>query len=321
MRSREENFYNLSVGVKTNKNIYESFEKFIGGEVISDYQCDNCNKKVDITKRCVISYLPNVLIVHLQRIVFDLDTLMNQKINSRLEFPHELNLEPYTKEGLNWREKKKKPKVEGKDEDKETEDNAAEPREEGGNIPEEPSKEEGPYSEHPKEYYEYVLKGVVVHTGTADFGHYYSYINIKNNKWLEFNDSTIRDFDPKHIESECFGGMVSSDSGDDVWGFHKMGAMRETSKNANILVYERQVKDSLKVVIKNEDDRERLQKAVNLELEPNTQFSEENPLEKFIDYFSIKKYIPENIYKVFYYNYYYFIFFPKISFLIITNII
>ena len=48
-----------------------------------------------------------------------------------------------------------------------------------------------------------------MHTGSADSGHYYSYINIINDviqrnkdknlkfeeKWLEFNDSFIRDFD------------------------------------------------------------------------------------------------------------------------------
>ncbi len=49
------------------------------------------------------------------------------------------------------------------------------------------------------EYYEYRLKGVVVHLGTADFGHYYSYIECEDGKWLEFNDSNIRDFDKKNI--------------------------------------------------------------------------------------------------------------------------
>jgi len=30
------------------------------------------------------------------------------KVNSRYEFPHQLNLEPYTVEGLDWREKQAK---------------------------------------------------------------------------------------------------------------------------------------------------------------------------------------------------------------------
>jgi ubiquitin carboxyl-terminal hydrolase 34 len=59
------------------------------------------------------------------------------------------------------------------------------------------------------ENFEYKLVGVVVHMGTADAGHYISYINInrgtksednpewlktENDKWLEFNDSLVKDW-------------------------------------------------------------------------------------------------------------------------------
>ncbi len=37
-------------------------------------------------------------------------------------------------------------------------------------------------------YYE--LCGVVVHSGVAESGHYYSYIK-KKNQWYEFNDTKI----------------------------------------------------------------------------------------------------------------------------------
>ncbi len=80
------------------KTLNESLHKYIAGETISDYTCSNCNKRVDIMKRCVLTSLPNILIIHLQRIVFNLDTLMNEKINSRLEFPLELNMESFMKE-------------------------------------------------------------------------------------------------------------------------------------------------------------------------------------------------------------------------------
>jgi len=36
--------------------------------------------------------------VHLQRIVFDFDTLRNQKLNDRVEFPNVLNLKEYMTE-------------------------------------------------------------------------------------------------------------------------------------------------------------------------------------------------------------------------------
>jgi len=70
-----QNFLNLSLEVKNMKNIYDSFTKFIQGEVISDFTCSGCHKKVNITKRICLSKLPNVLFIHLQRIIFDLDLL------------------------------------------------------------------------------------------------------------------------------------------------------------------------------------------------------------------------------------------------------
>jgi len=63
--------------------------------------------------------------------------------------------------------------------------------------------------EEPKENFEYKLVGVVVHMGTADAGHYLSYINISRgekdeespewlltdkDKWLEFNDSFVKSY-------------------------------------------------------------------------------------------------------------------------------
>ena len=45
------------------------------------------------------------------------------------------------------------------------------------------------------QYYEYQLRGVVIHMGTSDGGHYYSFINDKlgekggkPGQWYEFND-------------------------------------------------------------------------------------------------------------------------------------
>ena len=65
--------------------------------------------------------------------------------------------------------------------------------------------------------YEYRLCGVVVHYGTAEFGHYYSYINTNRgnkenildpskDKWLEYNDSMIRSFNIEDLDKNCFGG-------------------------------------------------------------------------------------------------------------------
>ena len=57
----------------------------------------------------------------------------------------------------------------------------------------------------------------MVHSGTADSGHYYSYIKEQETferdqpeKWYEFNDTLVRDFDKSEIPSECFGGVESN---------------------------------------------------------------------------------------------------------------
>ena len=103
---RNELFYNLSVTVKNLENLYETLGETIRVEEISDFRCDTCNQKVNINRRCSIDEFPNVLIFHLQRLVFSLITFQNEKINSKMEFPFELNIEPFSTEGIEWRERK-----------------------------------------------------------------------------------------------------------------------------------------------------------------------------------------------------------------------
>ena len=60
--------------------------------------------------------------------------------------------------------------------------------------------------------YWYSLVGVVVHTGTAEGGHYYSFIRdrtSKENSWYLFNDAEAKHFDPNQIAAECFGGEMT----------------------------------------------------------------------------------------------------------------
>ena len=66
-------------------------------------------------------------------------------------------------------------------------------------------------------YYEYELKGINVHIGNFDGGHYFSFIDVnrdgKNNllneypkeNWLQFNDSRVSVFDTNTIPNECYG--------------------------------------------------------------------------------------------------------------------
>ncbi|KAI4670163.1 uncharacterized protein J4E79_000444 [Alternaria viburni] len=67
----------------------------------------------------------------------------------------------------------------------------------------------------PKEADMFDLVGVLVHTGTCEHGHYYSYIRERPcptgttaQTWVEFDDSSVGSFDPADIAYKAFGGFT-----------------------------------------------------------------------------------------------------------------
>ena len=75
------------------------------------------------------------------------------------------------------------------------------------------------------DYYDYKLKGVVIHHGRAEQGHYYSYIH-KDNKWIEFNDTNVTVVDLDTVTNNGFGQTGSPKS----------------IPTAYLLIYERETK-------------------------------------------------------------------------------
>ena len=104
----------------------------------------------------------------------------NKKINSFFEFPLELDLEEFTQLA------QLKKDIES-----------------GGFT-------DPGLREIPKSYFQYKLKGIIVHIGSINSGHYYSFVEDRESKfeeeqWWEFNDELIRKFDLKNLQEEAFG--------------------------------------------------------------------------------------------------------------------
>lgn len=218
---RSEPFISIGVPVKNKKSIQEGLSSFIQGDMLEGdnaYLCAKCDKKVDTLKRTVIKDLPRFLIMSLKRFEFDFDRMIRVKVNDYCEFPLELDMLPYTQEGLRRKEQAAKRQQEAAEKGEAVEEQEPEPL------------------KHPADYYQYKLKGVIVHTGTADSGHYYSFIKdtqtVEGERWYEFNDHIVRDFDLAELANETFGG-------DDNFGGNMMQMRSQKWRNAYIVLYER----------------------------------------------------------------------------------
>lgn len=66
---------------------------------------------------------------------------------------------------------------------------------------------------------------------------------------MEFNDSTVRDFNFEKIKDECYGGDKSS-SDDSGWSFGG-----SYGKSAYMLIYERRKKRPLKILVSEEEEK------------------------------------------------------------------
>lgn len=76
----------------------------------------------------------------------------------------------------------------------------------------------------------YHLVGVLIHSGCAESGHYYSFIKDRmKDQWYEFNDTHVNPFNLSNLKNECFGGGRDGSTSND-WDNNR-------SKSAYILIY------------------------------------------------------------------------------------
>jgi len=130
------------------------------------------------------------------------------KLNHRVTFPQTLNMERYTTEGQLWRQHQTANTIKRRENGvNQSSDLEAVPSSGAGQAHQKfgtpPRSIDMPphlaalptmaYELHPKEYYEYELQGIVIHRGTAQSGHYYSFIKDSSDEsgWLRLDDSTV----------------------------------------------------------------------------------------------------------------------------------
>nr|XP_012145219.1 PREDICTED: ubiquitin carboxyl-terminal hydrolase 34 isoform X2 [Megachile rotundata] len=222
-----EEFYTVRCQVADMRNLYESLDEVTVKDTLEGdnmYTCSQCGKKARAEKRACFKKLPHILCFNTMRYTFNMGTMLKEKVNTHFSFPLRLDMSGYVEKKLmpqHYQEEKKASEKKKSESDCQT----------GlGND------EEGEM-----EHYQYDLIGVTVHTGTADGGHYYSFIRDRTSpnkdKWFLFNDAEVKPFDPNQIAAECFGGEMTSKTYDSVTDKF-MDFSFEKTNSAYMLFYE-----------------------------------------------------------------------------------
>jgi ubiquitin C-terminal hydrolase len=200
---RKEPFINLELIIRGKESIQDSLASLTEGELMEGdnrVECEDCGEKKDCIRRTCLGSLPNILILHLKRFDLDYNTFETVKLNNRCAFPLTLDVKPYTSEGIEEREAMA----------------AAVDKADGELTLEQLQtlQKRGKRGQDEEDYL-YELKGILVHAGVAQGGHYYSFIREKGagtdpakDLWLRFDDEDVTPFNPADIEVQCFGGTA-----------------------------------------------------------------------------------------------------------------
>ncbi|BFY99847.1 hypothetical protein BsWGS_02887 [Bradybaena similaris] len=222
---REEAFIALNLTVK-NATLQDSLDQFVKGELLEGanaYFCEKCGEKRNTIKRMCIKSLPPVLCIQLKRFGYDWESNRALKFDDYFKFPWTLDMEPYTVEGMARRESEQMDRrslcsdVDSQSTNS-TEGEGAGSDNQNGDVD---SSTEAACINPESSPIHYDLVGIVVHSGQANAGHYYSFIrdrrgtvltNPNKGKWFKFNDTVVEEFDLNDgsVEQECFGGTYKA---------------------------------------------------------------------------------------------------------------
>ncbi|CAK8688756.1 unnamed protein product [Clavelina lepadiformis] len=180
---REEPYFALNLPVKSG-SLEDSLRQFVAGEKLEGdnaYLCEKCNEKRTVLKRTCIKTLPPVLTIQLKRFGYDWEAGRSLKFDHYFRFPHEVDMQPYLYDASPAHRTRHRT----------------------------------------SEQQLYRLVGIVIHSGQAQAGHYYSLIkdrrgnptsNPHHGRWFKFNDTNVEEFEmtEQSLEEECFGGTFTS---------------------------------------------------------------------------------------------------------------
>ena len=211
--SKEEKFFFLQLDIENNHSLEECLEYFFKSEELSGenkYQyIDNFGKKAlyDATKFYKFKKLPNLLFIQLKRFQYDSKTFIFHKNNKGISFKEEIDLINYIDEN-NFNIKNKESK------------------------------------KNKKNKKEYILYCVLVHSGSAETGHYFCFIkDFQNNCYIKFNDTSVFLAEKKEVFNNTFGGeqidyiIKNISTKKDNPKYEVKENKKEISKNAYIFIY------------------------------------------------------------------------------------
>uniref|UniRef100_A0A8C6ZN19 Ubiquitin carboxyl-terminal hydrolase n=1 Tax=Nothoprocta perdicaria TaxID=30464 RepID=A0A8C6ZN19_NOTPE len=184
-------------------SVEEALHAFIQPEILdgpNQYFCERCKKKCDARKGLRFLHFPYLLTLQLKRFDFDYTTMHRIKLNDRMTFPEELDMNVFIDV-----EDEKSPQTESCTDSGAENEGSCHSDQMSNDFSNDDGVDEGICLENnsaaeriskissEKSSLLYELFSVMVHSGSAAGGHYYACIkSFSDDQWYSFNDQHVR---------------------------------------------------------------------------------------------------------------------------------